>query len=90
MPVVWKRWTKAPPGVVGGLLLAAAIVKVFIGALVEAFLHRCRPRVFVVVEGVMWPVVPMPGRRVRHRQAARVAMSQLDSAQRDDVARWGL
>ena len=27
----------APSGVVGGLLLAAAIVQVFIGALVEAF-----------------------------------------------------
>ena len=30
-----------PSGVVGGLLLAALIVKVFIGALVEAFPHRC-------------------------------------------------
>ena len=50
----------APPGVVGGLLLAAAIVEVFISALVEAFQHRCRPRVVVVGEGVAWPVVPMP------------------------------
>ena len=58
----------APPGVVGGLLLAAAIVEVFIGALVEAFPHRRRPRVVVAVEGVVWPVVPMPRRRVRHRQ----------------------
>ena len=33
----------APPGMVGGLLLAAAIVEVFIGALVEAFSHRRRP-----------------------------------------------
>ena len=41
----------APPGVVGGLLLAAAIVKVFIGALVEAFPHRRRPLVVVVGEG---------------------------------------
>ena len=42
----------APPGLVGGLLLAAAIVEVFIGALVEAFPHRRRPRVVVVGEGV--------------------------------------
>ena len=80
----------APPGVVGGLLLAAAIVEVFIGALVEAFGHRRWPRVLVVGEGVAWPVVPMPRRRVRHRQAAHVAVSQLGGAQRDDVARWGL
>ena len=52
----------APPGVVGGLLLTAAIVEVFIGALVEAFPHRRRPRVVVVGEGVAWPVVPMPRR----------------------------
>ena len=65
----------APPGVVGGLLLAATIVKAFIGALVEAFPHRPRPRVVVVGEGVVWPVVPMPQRRVRHRQAARAAVS---------------
>ena len=64
-----------PPGVVGGLLLAAAIVEVFIGALVEAFPHRRRPRVVVVGEGVVWPVMPMPRRRVRHRQGARVAVS---------------
>ena len=80
----------APARRVGGLLLAAAIVEVFIGASVEAFPHRRRPRVVVVVEGVVWPVVPMPRRRVRHRQAAHVAVSQLDCAQRDDVARWGL
>ena len=80
----------APAGVVGGLLLAAAIVEVFIGALVETFPHRRRPRVVVVGEGVAWPVVPMPWRCVRHRQAARVAVPQLGGAQRDDVARWGL
>ena len=76
----------APPGVVGGLLLTAALVEVFIGALVEAFPHRRRPRVVVVREGVAWPVVPMPRRCVRHRQAARVAVPQLGGAQRDDVA----
>ena len=80
----------APSGLVGGLLLAAAIVEVFIRALVEAFPHRRRPRVVIVGEGVVWPVVPMPRRRMRHRQAARVALSQLDGAQREDVARWGL
>ena len=80
----------APTGVVGGLLLAAAIVKVFIGALVEAFPHRRGPRVVVVGSGVVRPVVPMPRRRVWHRQAARVAVSYLGGAQRDDVARWGL
>ena len=63
------------PGVVGGLLLAAAIVEVFIGALLEAFPCRRRPRVVVLGEGVVWPVVRMPRRRVRHRQAARVAVS---------------
>ena len=80
----------APPGMVGGLLFVAAIVEVFIGALVEAFPHRRRPRVVVVGDGVARPVVPMPQRPVRHRQAARVAVSQLDGAQRDDVARCGL
>ena len=65
----------APSGVVGGLLLAAAIVGVFIGAFVEAFPQRRGPRIVVVGEGVVWPVVPMPRRRVRHRQAARVAVS---------------
>ena len=45
----------APPGVVGGLLLAVAIVEVFIGALVEAFPQGRRPRVVVVGEGVVWP-----------------------------------
>ena len=80
----------ARPWVVGGLLLAAAIVEVFMGALVETFPHRCRPRVVVVGEGVAWPVVPMPRRCVRHRQAPRVAVSQLGGAQRDDVARRGL
>ena len=80
----------APPGVVGGLLLTAAIVEVFIGALVEALPHRRRPRIVVVGEGLAWPVVPMPRRCVWHRQAARVAVSQLGGAQRDDVARRGL
>ena len=65
----------APPGVVGGLLLAAATVEVFIGALVEAFPQSRRPRVVVVGEGVVRPGVPMPRRCVRHRQAARVAVS---------------
>ena len=67
----------APPGVVGGLLLTAARVEVFIGALVEAFPHRRRPRVVVVGEEVVWSVVPMPRRRVRHRQVARVAAGSL-------------
>ena len=80
----------APPGVVGGLLLAAAIVEVFISALVGAFPHHRRPRVVVVEEGVAWPVVPMPRLCVRHRQAALVAVSQLGGAQRDDVARRGV
>ena len=79
-----------PPGVVGGLALTAAIVEVFIGALVEALPHHRRPRVIVVDEGVAWPVVPMPRRCVWHRQAARVAVSQFGGAQRDDVARRGL
>ena len=92
MPVVSKRWTKASghPGLVGGLLLAAAIVEVFIGALVEAFPHCRRPGVVVVGEGVAWLLVPIPRCRVRYRQAALVAVSQHDGAQRDDVARWGL
>ena len=80
----------APPGVVGGILLTAAIVEVFIGALVEAFPHHRRPRVVVVGEGVAWPVVPMPQRCLRHRQAAHVAVSQLGGVQRDNVAWRGL
>ena len=64
-----------PPGMVGGLRLTAAIVKVFIGALVEALPHRRRPRVVIVGEGVVRPVVRMPRRRVRHRQTARLAVS---------------
>ena len=79
----------APPGVVGGLLLAAAVVEVFIIALIEAFLHRCWPRVVIVGEGVVRPVVPMPRRHVWHRQAARVTVPQPGCAQRDDVARGG-
>ena len=54
----------APPGVVGGLLLVAAIVQVFIGALVDAFPHRHWPQVVVVRERVVRPVVPMPRRPV--------------------------
>ena len=64
----------APPGVVDMHLLAAAIVEVFIGALVEAFPHHRQPRVVVVGEGVVWLLVPMPRRRVGQRQAARVAV----------------
>ena len=64
--------------------------EVFIGALVEALPHRRRPRIVVVGEGVAWPVVPMPRRCVWHHQAARVAVSQLGGAQRDNVARRGL
>ena len=79
-----------PPGVVGELLFAAAVVEVLIGALVEAFPHRRQPRVIVVREGVVRPVVPVPGRRVWHPQAARVGVPQLGGAQRDDVARGGL
>ena len=80
----------APPGVVGGPLLTAAIMEVFIGALAEALPHRRRPRIVVVGEGVAWPVVPMPRRCVWHRQAARVAVPQLGGAQRDVSARRGL
>ena len=80
----------APPGVVGGIPCAAAVVDVLISALVEAFPHRCRPRVVVGREGVVRPVLPVPGRRVWHRQAARVAVPQLGGAQWDDVARGGL
>ena len=80
----------APPGVVGGLLFAAAVKEVLIGALVEAFPHRRQPRVVVVGEGVVRPVVPVPRSRVWHRQAARVVVPQLGGAQLDDVARGGL
>ena len=50
----------APPGVVGGLLFAAAVVEVLISVLVEAFPHRRRRRVVVVGEGVVRPVVSVP------------------------------
>ena len=79
-----------PPGSVGGLLFAAAVVEVLIGALVEAFPHRRRPRVVVVGEGVVRPVVPVPRRSVWDPQAARVALPQLGGAQLDNVARGGL
>ena len=79
-----------PPGVIGGLLLAVAMVKVFIGVLIEAFPHRRRQQVVVVGEGMVRPVVPMPRRCVWQRQAACVAVPQLGGAQRDDVAQWGL
>ena len=79
-----------PPRVVRGPLLAAPVVKVFIGALVEAFPHRRQPRVVVVGEGVVRPVVPMLRFRVWHRQAARVLVVQLGGAQRDDFAQGGL
>ena len=92
VPVVWRRWTTAShhPWGVGGLLFAAAVVEVLIGARVEAFPHRCWPRVVVVGEGVVRRVVPLPWRRVWHRQAARVAVRQLCGEQRDNVARGGL
>ena len=80
----------APLGVAGGLLPAAAIVQVFIRALVEAFPHRRWPRVVAVGEGLVRPVVPMPRCRVWQRQAARVAVLYLGSAQRDESAWWGL
>ena len=64
----------APPSVVGGLLFAAAVVEVLIGALVEAFPYRCGPRLVVVGDGVVRPVVPVPRRPVWNREAARVAV----------------
>ena len=54
----------APPGLVSGLLFAAVVSEVLIGALIEAFAHRCWPRVVVVGEGVVRPVVPVPRRLV--------------------------
>ena len=80
----------APPGVVGGLLFAAAVVEVLIGALVGAFPHCRWPRVVVVGQGVVRPVVPVPRRPVWNRQVAPVAVPQLGGAESDDVARGGL
>ena len=77
-----------PSGVVAGSLFATAVVEVLIGALLEPFLHRCWPWLAIVRKGVVQPVVPVPGRRVWHGQAARVAMPQLGGTQDDDVA-WG-
>ena len=57
----------APSGVVGGPLLATALVQVLVGAPVEALPHRRWPWVVVVGEGVVRPVVPVSGRRVWHR-----------------------
>ena len=45
----------AQPGVVGGPLLAMAVVEVLDAALVEAFPYCRCPRVVVVLEGVFWP-----------------------------------
>ena len=80
----------APPGVVGGPLFAAVVVEVLIDALVGAIPHRCWPRVIILGEGMVRPVVPLPWRSVCHRQAARVAVLQLGGLQRDDDARGGL
>ena len=80
----------APSGVVGWLLFATAVVEVLIGALVDALPHRCWPWVVVVGKGVVRPVVPVPGRRVWHRQAARVAVLQLGGRHPDNIARGGL
>ena len=56
----------APSGVVGGPLLATSVVEAPVGALVEALPHHRWPWVVFVREGVVQPVVPVPGRRVRH------------------------
>ena len=80
----------APSGMVDGPLLAAAVVEVLIGALVEAVPHRCWPWVVVVLQGVVRPVVPVPGRRSWHRQATPVAVPRLGGTQRDDIAQGGL
>ena len=53
-----------PFRVVGGPLLATAVVDVLIVVLVEAPPLRCWPWVVVVWKGVVRPVVPVPGRRV--------------------------
>ena len=76
----------APSRVVGGPLFATAVLDMLIGALIEALLHRCWPWVVVVRKGEVRPVAPVPGRRVWHRQAARVAVPQLGGTQRDDIA----
>ena len=65
----------AQPKVVGELLLAAAVVEVLVGALVEALPQSRLPRVDVVQDGVMRAMVPVPGRRIWYRQAARVSVS---------------
>ena len=81
-------WGVEPCGVVGGRLLATAVVELLVGALVEALPHRCLLWVVVVWKGVVRPMVPVRERRVWHRQAARVAVSKLGGTQRDDIA-WG-
>ena len=80
----------APSGVVGGPLFVRAVVEVLIGTLFEAPPHRCWPWVVVVRKGVVRPVLPVPGRHVWHRQAARVAVPKLGGRQRDPIARGGL
>ena len=76
--------------VVGGPLFATAVVKSLVGANVEALRHRCCPWIVVVRKGVVRPVVPVPRRRVWHRQAARVVVPPLGGTQRDDIACGGL
>ena len=80
----------APLGVVGGPLFATAVVEVLIGALVEGLPHHCWPWVVIFRKGMVRPVVPVPGRRVWHRQAARVAVPQFDGTQCDENPRGGL
>ena len=79
-----------PSGVLGWPLFGTAVVELLIGVLVQALPHRCLPWVVVVRKGVVGPVVFLTGRRVWHRQAARVAVPQLGDTQRDDIVRGGL
>ena len=60
------------PRVVLGSFLSAEVVEALLCALFETLSRRSRPRVIVVREGVVWSVVPVPERRIRHRESAHV------------------
>ena len=65
----------APPSLVRGSLFSPAVVEVLFGA--QTLPHRHWPRVIIFQEGVMPPVLPVPGRSVRHRKAAFVPCGSL-------------
>ena len=60
-----------------------------LGALVETIQYRRRQRVIIEREGVVCSFVPVPGRRVRRREAACVLVPEGAGVLRNNIARRG-